>query len=100
MRRRSRCSSAGAVFVSPLQQVSRCLLPTWLPFRGSDHFRLGVEEELHTAAPASLRPYGGTDAVLARLHPEVGAVTGEVSDGVLELVTPVCEHTAQAIEIL
>src|SRR4051812_43704967 len=73
---------------------------TWLPFRGSDHYSLGVEEELLMAAPTSLRPYTGTDAVLARLDPEIGAVTGEVSDGVLELVTPVRERTRQAIEIL
>src|SRR3954470_7481307 len=71
-----------------------------LPFCGSDEYSLGVEEELLMAAPASLRPYGGTDAVLARLNPEVGAITGEVSDGVLELITPVCARTAQAIEIL
>jgi glutamate---cysteine ligase / carboxylate-amine ligase len=73
---------------------------TWLPFHGSDHFSLGVEEELHMAAPTSLRPYGGTDAVLAHLDPAVGAVTGEVSDGVLELVTPVCQRAAEAVEIL
>src|SRR4051794_12940207 len=73
---------------------------TWLPFRGSDHFRLGVEEELLMAAPTSLRPHFGTDAVLARLAPELGTVTGEVSDGVLELVTPVCERAGKAVEIL
>src|SRR3954451_12504191 len=73
---------------------------TVLPFYGSDHFTLGVEEELLMAAPTSLRPYGGTDAVLARLAPEVGAVTGEVSDGVLELITPVCDTVGEAIDIL
>src|SRR3954471_2392473 len=71
-----------------------------LPFCGSDEYSLGVEEELLMAAPASLRPYGGTDAVLARLDPEVGAVSGEVSDGVLELITPVCGRTGEAVEIL
>src|SRR4051812_21116308 len=45
------------------------------------------------AAPASLRPYAGTDAVLACLQPEVGSIAGEVSDGVLECITPVCERT-------
>src|SRR3954447_14917289 len=73
---------------------------TVLPFYGSDHFTLGVEEELLMAAPTSLRPYGGTDAVLTRLAPEVGAVSGEVSDGVLELVTPVCERAGEAVAIL
>src|SRR5215213_2090231 len=73
---------------------------TWLPFRGSNHFSLGVEEELHMAAPTSLRPYGGTDAVLAHLAPDLGAVTGEVSDGVLELVTPICKDVSEAVETL
>src|SRR3954454_3670131 len=73
---------------------------SWLPFCGSTDFSLGVEEELHMAAPMSLRPYGGTDAVLACLQPEVGSIAGEVSDGVLECITPVCERTGQAIEVL
>src|SRR4051794_5386765 len=72
----------------------------FLPFAGSSRFSLGVEEELLMAAPASLRPYGGTDAVLARLAPEVGAVAGEVSDGVLELITPVCARVGDAVGIL
>jgi len=71
-----------------------------LPFCGSDHFSLGVEEELLMAAPMSLQPYNGTDAVLQRIAPEVGAVAGEVSDGVLELITPVCENASEAVEIL
>src|SRR3954454_4516844 len=73
---------------------------TWLPFCGSDQYTLGVEEELLMAGPTSLRPYGGTDAVLARLDPGLGAVTGEGSEGVLECVTPVCGRTAEAIEIV
>src|SRR3954468_17742263 len=72
----------------------------FLPFSGSGRFSLGVEEELLMVAPTSLRPYGGTDAVLAYLDPQAGAVSGEVSDGVLELVTPVCERVGQALEIL
>jgi carboxylate-amine ligase len=71
-----------------------------LPFCASDRFSLGVEEELLMASPGSLRPFGGTDAVLTRLAPERGAVTGEVSDGVLELVTPVCENVGDAIDVL
>src|SRR3954468_24971205 len=71
-----------------------------LPFCGSDEYSLGVEEELLMAAPASLRPYGGTDAVLARLAPEVGAVAGEVSDGVLGLITPACARVGDAVGIL
>src|SRR3954468_1841605 len=71
-----------------------------LPFTPSPSFSLGLEEELLLAAPASLLPRGGTDAVLAAVRPEAGAVTGEVSDGVVELVTPVCETAAQAVDVL
>src|SRR4051795_902187 len=71
-----------------------------LPFSACTEFTLGVEEELLMAAPASLRPWGGTDAVLALMEPEVGAITGEVSDGVLELVTPVCQSAAEAVTVL
>src|SRR3954451_9998482 len=73
---------------------------SWRPLCVSTEFILGVEEELHMAAPMSLQPYGGTDAVLEYLDPEVGSIAGEVSDGVLELITPVCERTGQAIEVL
>src|SRR3954471_23736573 len=71
-----------------------------LPFHPCPSFTLGLEEELLLAAPASLRPRGGTDAVLAAVCPEVGTVTGEVSDGVVELVTPVCAGAAEAVGIL
>src|SRR3954463_15909552 len=71
-----------------------------LPFRPSEGFSLGVEEEVLMASPSSLRPYGGTDAVLALVDPVAGTITGEVSDGVLELVTPVHHRVAEAIEVL
>jgi carboxylate-amine ligase len=71
-----------------------------LDFRASERFSLGVEEELLMAAPVSLRPWGGTDAVLARLDPKVGSVLGEISDGVLEHVTPVCSSAPEAIGAL
>jgi carboxylate-amine ligase len=71
-----------------------------LDFRASERFSLGVEEELLMAAPVSLRPWGGTDAVLARLEPKVGSVLGEISDGVLEHVTPVCSSAPEAIAAL
>src|SRR4051794_16788758 len=71
-----------------------------LPFSACTEFTLGVEEELLMAAPVSLRPWGGTDAVLALMEPDVGAITGEVSDGVLELVTPVCRSAAEAVTVL
>src|SRR3954447_2123949 len=71
-----------------------------LSFHPSADFSLGLEEELLMASPGSLRPYGGTDAVLARLDPTVGTFTGEVSDGVLELATPVHGRVAEAIGVL
>src|SRR3954447_14705989 len=71
-----------------------------LSFRPSQDFTLGVEEELLMASPTSLLPYGGTDAVLARLDPAAGTITGEVSDGVLELVTPVHGRVAEALDSL
>jgi carboxylate-amine ligase len=69
-------------------------------FRPSERFTLGAEEELLMVAPVSLRPWGGTDAVLARLDPEVGSISGEISDGVLEHVTPVCDSAPEAIQAL
>jgi carboxylate-amine ligase len=71
-----------------------------LPFSSCRSFSLGVEEELLMAAPVSLRPRGGTDAVLSRLDLDVGSITGEVSDGVLELLTPVCATAGEAVGVL
>src|SRR3954453_20436772 len=71
-----------------------------LPFSACTEFSLGVEEELLMAAPVSFRPWGGTDAVLALMEPDVGAITGEVTDGVLGLVTPICHSAAGAITVL
>jgi glutamate---cysteine ligase / carboxylate-amine ligase len=71
-----------------------------LAFLPCDSFSLGVEEELLMVAPGSLQPLRATDAVLADLDPGVGSITGEVSDGVLELVTPVCDSVGEAIDVL
>src|SRR4051812_13455583 len=71
-----------------------------LSFRPSAGFSLGVEEEVLMASPSSLRAYGGTDAVLAVLDPVAGTITGEVTDGVLELVTPVHGRVGEAIDVL
>jgi carboxylate-amine ligase len=71
-----------------------------LRFSPSSAFTLGVEEELLMVVPGSLRPRTGTDAVLAKVAPDVGSVAGEVSDGVLELITPVCGTVGEAVGIL
>jgi carboxylate-amine ligase len=71
-----------------------------LPFSPSDSFSLGVEEELLTVTATSLQPVRATDAVLADVDPAVGSITGEVSDGVLELLTPVCENAGEAVDVL
>src|SRR4051812_42800872 len=71
-----------------------------LAFRPSADFSLGLEEEVLMASPSSLRPYGGTDAVLALLDRAAGTITGEVTDGVLEFVTPVHRRVAEAIDVI
>jgi glutamate---cysteine ligase / carboxylate-amine ligase len=71
-----------------------------LPFRRSDGFTLGLEEELLLASPGSLRPAGGADAVLAALASAPDSFAGEVNDGVVELRTPVCRSAADATGIL
>src|SRR3954454_9282913 len=73
---------------------------TPLAFHACDRFSLGVEEELLMVSPGSLQPSGGTDAVLGRVDPPVGTIAGEISDGILELITPVCEDAGQAVDIL
>jgi carboxylate-amine ligase len=75
-------------------------LPAVPPFARSDAFSLGVEEELLLAHPATLRPLGGTDALLARARPPAERVTGHVCDGVLELRTPVCRRAGEAVDVL
>jgi hypothetical protein len=71
-----------------------------LSFRPSEGFSLGLEEEVLMASASSLRPYGGTDAVLSLLEPVAGTITGEVTDGVLEFVTPIHGRVAEAIDVL
>ncbi len=71
-----------------------------LHFSPCNAFTLGVEEELLMVAPPSLRLWANTDAVLAAARPDVGSVAGEVSDGVLELITPVCGTVTEAVDVL
>src|SRR3954451_21020761 len=69
---------------------------TSLPFSACDEFTLGIAEELLMAAPGSVRPSAGTDAVPAMLDPAVGSV----SDGVLELRAPARARVGEAIDVL
>jgi carboxylate-amine ligase len=82
----------------PMPITSLALTP--LSFKGSRHFSLGVEEELIAVDPGTLLPCGGTDTVLARAGLPPEQVTGEVTDGVLELRTPVCDDAGEAVGVL
>jgi glutamate---cysteine ligase / carboxylate-amine ligase len=63
-------------------------------------FTLGVEEELHLVAPGSLQPEPATDALLEQGDWRAGRATGEISDGVIELITPVSTRASEAVATL
>jgi carboxylate-amine ligase len=67
-------------------------------------FRLGVEEELFLVDPDAHRLTASTDDLLARLgrrgREVPGRVTGQLCDGVVELATPICESTDEAVDSL
>src|SRR3954468_16727616 len=63
-------------------------------------FTLGVEEELHLVAPDSLQPEPATDALLEQGDWRAGRATGEISDGVIELITPVSPRASDAVATL
>jgi glutamate---cysteine ligase / carboxylate-amine ligase len=66
-------------------------------FGSSSPFTVGVEEELFLVDPATHEIARVTDAVLARLPRFTrGQVLGEMCDGVVELVTPICRDAAEA----
>lgn len=71
-----------------------------LTFNGSARYSLGVEEELIAVHPRTLLPCGGTETLLERAGLDPDQVTGEVTDGVLELRTPVCDQAGEAVGIL
>jgi carboxylate-amine ligase len=71
-----------------------------MSFKGSKRFSLGVEEELIAVDPVTLLPCGGTEDVLDRAGLAPEHVTGEVTDGVLELRTPVCDDAGEAVGVL
>jgi carboxylate-amine ligase len=69
-------------------------------FGTSTPFQIGVEEELFLVDPRSLRTAGPVDEVLSRPRVAAGDVMGEICDGVVELVTPVCDNAAGACRSL
>ena len=71
-----------------------------MSFKGSSRFSLGVEEELIAVDAVTLLPCGGTEELLARAGLAPEQVTGEVTDGVLELRTPVCDDAGEAVGVL
>jgi carboxylate-amine ligase len=74
--------------------------PVLPPFRAGSTFTLGVEEELHLAAPDTLEPTRATDVLLEQGDWPAGRAAGEISDGVIELITPVCTRTGEAVATL
>ena len=76
------------------------MLPVPDRFTRSDAFSLTVEEELLLVHPASFRPLGGTDALLARARPPADQVRGGISDGVLTLRTPRVRRAGDAVDVL
>jgi carboxylate-amine ligase len=69
-------------------------------FNRSNAFSLAVEEELLLVHPVSLRPLGGTDALLARARPPVHQVTGGIHDGVLALRPAPVRRAGDAVDAL
>ena len=63
-------------------------------FGATTPFQIGVEEELFLVDPHSLRTAGPIEGLLGRPRVAPGAVMGEICDGVVELVTPVCDNAA------
>jgi carboxylate-amine ligase len=70
-------------------------------FGSSPPFTVGVEEELFLVDPSTHEIARATDAVLSRLPRFTrGRVLGEMCDGVIELVTPICRDASEAAERL
>ncbi|MCW2990422.1 MAG: glutamate--cysteine ligase [Solirubrobacterales bacterium] len=61
---------------------------------------LGVEEELFLVDRASLEPVGCDDEMLGECRFTRGRVVGEMCDGVLELVSPVCRTAGEGVGVL
>jgi len=69
-------------------------------FGATAPFQIGVEEELFLVDPRSLGTAATVDGVLDRPRVVPGAVLGEICEGVVELVTPVCPNAAGACRSL
>src|SRR4051794_4679587 len=69
-------------------------------YGSSRSFRLGVEEELLLVDPVVHDLDPCCDRVLARASFSAGHASGEFSQSVLELVTPICEDADEAIRRL
>jgi carboxylate-amine ligase len=69
-------------------------------FNRSNAFNVTVEEELLLVHPVSLRPLGGTDALLARARPPAEQVTGTINDGVLALRAAPARRAGDAVDEL
>ena len=61
---------------------------------------VGVEEELFLVDPDTLAPVPCVDALLGECRFTRGRVVGEMCDGVVELVSPVCHTAAEAVGAL
>src|SRR3954466_227908 len=77
-----------------------CKAPVVPPFRCGSSFTLGVEEELHVVAPDTLAPLHVTDTLIDRGEWPAGRAAGEISDAMIEFITPVCARAAQAVDVL
>jgi carboxylate-amine ligase len=70
-------------------------------FGASPPFRAGVEEELLLVDASTHALAHRTDEVLGRARRLVkGSIAGEICDGVVELITPVCGTAAEAARVL
>ena len=71
-------------------------------FGATTPFRVGVEEELFLVEPSGHRVRCCTDELLADRPARFtrGRVTGEMSDGVIELASPVCGSADEAVGTL
>jgi carboxylate-amine ligase len=65
----------------------------------ADH-TVGVEEELFLVDPETLTPVSCDEALLGECRVTRGRVVGEMCDGVVELVSPVCHSAEEAVGAL